>query len=632
MSIFILSSTYFDLAAPLFLISFIFLYGSRLYGNGKSRTQWSKHYRDLKLLAPYLRSQDKAEGLHSLRIFLAVLLFIVLGRGVNLLSPLLFRSVWKSLTDPAGHEGPFPWLEITGYIFLRYFVQDSFSYIKWSLTRRLENQVKDRIAVAAYNKLMSLSADYHDKKSSISAWTTVQNSGGAVSKFGSTVCFEIVPNILDLILGGIAFGSVCGARSMWIMMTTMGLYLLATIKVSRLDLDGDIDEQWEDALRRKQEISSQTISNWWLVSLFGRIEDEKRLFANAVEIHTTIDTKFDDFAFMGHHAKHSISSLGVLLISFVIGREIWSGHRPAEDMMMLYDLWGRFTGPVLSFLNWKRKMKTFFMETERLIDILSQSPTIMDRKGAQDLQHKTGRIKFQNVYFSYKDREITALKDISFEIEGGKTVAIVGKSGGGKSTLLKLLLRSYDTTSGSVAIDEQDIKNVRRDSLLSHIGIVPQSIGAFSYSILRNLRYAKANATVEECEEVCRVVGLHDKISTFKKGYNEDIGEGGSRLSGGELQRLAIARMLLRNPKIVLLDEAFSNLDSQTEASIQSYLRLWGVGRTVVTVAHRLGSIAQADLILVVQDGRIVEKGTQEELLDIGGVFNELWKLQKLPS
>ena len=192
-------------------------------------------------------------------------------------------------------------------------------------------------------------------------------------------------------------------------------------------------------------------------------------------------------------------------------------------------------------------------------------------------------------------------------------------------------MRSYHPSAGAVAIDGQDLRDVTRASLVAHVSVVPQAIGVFNASVLDNLRYARLDATLDECRAACCAVGLHDKIDgSFANGYHEVVGERGSKLSGGELQRLAIARVLLRDARVVLLDEATSNLDAETEAGIQEHLCRWGAGRTVVIVAHRLASIAHADAILAVRDGRIVEHGTREELLARKGYFYELWEKQRL--
>ena len=300
---------------------------------------------------------------------------------------------------------------------------------------------------------------------------------------------------------------------------------------------------------------------------------------------------------------------------------------------MFLHLWNGVTDPVKSVMEWNDKTKEFFTDAEQLLDLPRQEIKVTDREGAKDFQLKNASIKIQDVTFSYEGKRQAALQDISFSAEGGQTIALVGKTGGGKSTLLKLLMRSYDTTSGSVIIDGQDIKDVRKVTYLEHVSIVPQNVGVFNVSILENLRYAKFDVTLEGCKEVMRAVGLHEKITdSFEKGYAEVVGEKGVKLSGGELQRLAIARVLLRESKLVLFDEAMSSLDSETESKIQEYLRKWCVGRTVIIVAHRLATIAHADRILAFKDGHIVERGTYKELLAKKGYFYELWDKQMILS
>jgi ABC-type multidrug transport system fused ATPase/permease subunit len=263
-----------------------------------------------------------------------------------------------------------------------------------------------------------------------------------------------------------------------------------------------------------------------------------------------------------------------------------------------------------------------------MLDILKEEPTVRDREGAPQFVFKRGDIEFEGVGFSY-DGKRPAVQDVSFRLEGGKTIAIVGETGGGKSTLLKLLYRMYDPAKGSIKIDGQDVRDVRLSSLMEHISIVPQIIGVFNASILDNLKYGRLDATQEQCEEACQAAALH-KISSFPKGYDELVGPKGTKLSGGELQRLAIARALLRDSHIVLFDEAMSSLDSETEWAIQERMRRWCADKTVVIVAHRLATIAHADLILAVKDGRIVEAGCQEELLEKKGYYYSLWSKQKL--
>lgn len=249
---------------------------------------------------------------------------------------------------------------------------------------------------------------------------------------------------------------------------------------------------------------------------------------------------------------------------------------------------------------------------------------------APDVVVTKGRVIFDNVSFTYDPQKATrpTLDSISFEIEPGKTVALVGPSGSGKSTCLRLLFRLYDVQSGNITIDGQDIRHCTQSSVRKSIGVVPQDTVLFNDSILYNIRYAKIDASERAVEEAAKQAQIHDKIMQFPDKYNTAVGERGLRLSGGEKQRVAIARTLLKDPKIVLLDEATSALDTQTERAIQSALATMTSGRTTLVVAHRLSTIVGSDLILVLVDGRIVERGTFHQLMDMKGRFHEMWQKQ----
>ena len=619
-----------SLYVPLFLIVPVSYYGSSTFRKSKLLEDWRKYYKEVKVLIPYLQPRDKAEMNSMLRFLTAIFLCVVVGRGINIASPLLLRSALDHLSTPAGREGSFPWKQIAGYILLRYSIRDTMSYIQWAVTRRLENQVEDRITIAVYNRMMSLSADYHDNKNSGTVWHTVHSSGENVSGFVSKVCFGIIPDFLDLIFAAIAFGSVCGAHLVWVVLLVLAAYVLVLIKTA--DKDSTERDEWIKAWEKKTNMSSDAIPNWWTVSLFGRLDYEKDRHAEAVNHFRALDTRWCEDIWLVHNLKHLILSSGLLALCLLVGHDIWhTAGRSGGDLVMFTQLWSAVTSPAEHILSWNKRIESFSMNVKKLLNILREDLTVTDREGAENFQLNNGSIEIKNVAFSYKEKRQVVIKDVSFNVEGGKITAIVGESGGGKSTLLKLLMRSYDPTSGTITIDKQDIKAVRKASLIQQMSIVPQTIGVFNNTILENLRYAKPDATLAECEEACKAVGLHEKITNhFDKRYDEIVGEKGVKLSGGELQRLAIARVLLRDSKIVLFDEATSSLDSATESRIREYLRKWCVGRTVVIVAHRLASIVNADVILAFKDGGIVERGTHEELLAKKGYFWELWDRQRL--
>ena len=257
--------------------------------------------------------------------------------------------------------------------------------------------------------------------------------------------------------------------------------------------------------------------------------------------------------------------------------------------------------------------------------LFKTQPTVKDGLGRLRLQ--SGQVTFNHVKFTY-DGKKQVINDVTFDIAPGKTIALIGETGGGKSTILKLLFRFYDITGGSIRIDGQDIRTVSLESLREHIGVVPQDPSLFNETIMHNVRYSRISASDEEVMEACRAAAIHDKIMTFTDGYMSKVGEKGVKLSGGELQRIAIARAILKDPKIILLDEATSSVDSETEGAIQEALKKLSKGRTTFVVAHRLSTIIDADLVLVIKDGAILEQGPPAELLRSKGKYYRLWTKQ----
>ena len=261
------------------------------------------------------------------------------------------------------------------------------------------------------------------------------------------------------------------------------------------------------------------------------------------------------------------------------------------------------------------------------MELLNTKPTVTESPESSPLIVTQGRVEFCGVDFSYDPRKPT-LRGISFVAETGNTIALVGETGGGKTTILKLLYRYYDADSGHIRIDGQDVRDVSLDSLRDSFGMVPQDPALFNTSIMENVRYARLDATDGEVHEACRAAAIHDKILTFPDGYRSKVGERGVKLSGGELQRVAIARAILRDPAIVLLDEATSMIDTETEHLIQRAFKRLTSGRTTFVVAHRLSTIQHADKILVISNGEIAEMGTHDELFAMDGKYVSLWSRQ----
>ncbi|XP_037043556.1 ATP-binding cassette sub-family B member 6, mitochondrial-like isoform X4 [Bradysia coprophila] len=292
----------------------------------------------------------------------------------------------------------------------------------------------------------------------------------------------------------------------------------------------------------------------------------------------------------------------------------------AAYMLQLYSPMNRLSGIY-------RHFQDLFIDMGKLYDILNEKPEVVDAHDAIEFSNPRGDIIFSHVCFSYDpDREI--LNDVSFSVVAGKTLALVGPSGSGKSTIIRLLSRFYDVGSGSISIDGVDVKKMTQESLHAVLGIVPQDTILFNKTIKYNIKYGQSDATDDEVESAARAADIHDNILNFPDKYETEVGDRGLRLSGGEKQRVAIARTILKGPPIVLLDEATSALDTQTERNIQSAIGQVCKNRTTIIVAHRLSTIIHADEILVLKEGRIIERGRHEVLLQRGGTYGEMWQKQ----
>jgi ABC-type transport system involved in Fe-S cluster assembly fused permease/ATPase subunit len=318
---------------------------------------------------------------------------------------------------------------------------------------------------------------------------------------------------------------------------------------------------------------------------------------------------------------------GRLLAAILGAWKVSNGMMSVGQYTTLLAYLAQLQSPLNFFGTFYRSVQAAMISGERLLSLFEQKPTVVDSPNAITLKECRGSIKWRNVCFSYNGRR-AALKNIDLECSPGTTTAFVGASGGGKSTIFRLMFRYYNTSEGRIEIDGHDVKDLTIDSVRKHIGVVPQDTTLFNETIMFNLKYANQDATDEDVFNACKAASIHDTIMKFPDGYQSKVGERGQKLSGGERQRVAIARTILKNPQIIMLDEATSALDTNTEQQIQDKLGNIGAGRTILVIAHRLSTITDADQIVVLDNGEIAEKGTHEDLLTRGGKYAEMWKTQ----
>ncbi|GES92098.1 ATP-binding cassette sub-family B member 6, mitochondrial [Rhizophagus clarus] len=370
-----------------------------------------------------------------------------------------------------------------------------------------------------------------------------------------------------------------------------------------------------------------SLLNYENVKLYAAESFEVKQYSDAIKSYQLADKKSNLTLYILNTTQNVVIQLGLLAGCLLCASRIRRGEMSVGDFVMYLTYIIQLYGPLNWFGNYYRVIQKNFVDMEKMLDLLQELPEVKDLPHAESLTVQKGEVIFDNVSFHY-DPRVPTLKNISFTIPSGSTVALVGPSGGGKSTIFRLLFRFYDVQNGRILVDGQDIRHVRQRDLRSCIGIVPQDTVLFNDTIRYNIRYGKIGATDKEVEEAAEAAQIHDKILGFPDGYDTKVGERGLRLSGGEKQRVAIARTLLKNPQIVLLDEATSALDTHTERHIQKSLRRMTANRTTLIIAHRLSTIVHADQILVLQGGEIVERGSHLELMQMEGVYHKLWNKQ----
>lgn len=573
----------------------------------------------VRVLFPYLWP-SKSPRLQLLALLCLALLFS--GRLVNLLVPVALGRIVEALSTKSD-----PWMPILCFSVLKLFqgsgglitvAQNLLWYpISWYSDMNMSRLMFDRV--------LNLSMAYHTRRKTGELMRTLDR-GTALNNFFEYILFNLTPVFVDIMVAivflSLSFGPMIGA----ILLVIMVLYTYLSIRITT----------WRTSLRREvnqrdsacKAITTDVLLNYETVKSYGNESYESERFATALG-------KYRDAAYqvmlslnMLNLVQNLILSFGTLFSVLAVAWTVVSGKTSPSQFVVFVSYLQQVYMPLSMLGTLYRVVNQNLVDTDKLMELLSEDVDIKDAPNAHDLVVRRGEIHFDNVSFSYDRDKRLALQGMSFTVGAHKRVALVGESGAGKSTILKLLYRFYDVTDGRIFIDGQDIRDVTQQSLRKSIGIVPQEPSLFNTTVRENIKYGDVNASEEAVEAAARAAQIHDRVLEFPQGYDTIVGERGVRLSGGEKQRIAIARTILKNPPILLLDEATSALDSHTERLLQTALHTLMHGRSSLTIAHRLSTIVDSDLILVADHGKIIESGTHDELIRRGGKYSELWAQQ----
>jgi ABC-type transport system involved in Fe-S cluster assembly fused permease/ATPase subunit len=564
---------------------------------------------------------------HQLR-FVGCALCLAAVRVLNILKPRQTGLVINSLLAASAHEEN-PWVMPIVLLAIYNLLGSSggIPFLKSYLWAPVDYNMTANLCRRAYEHVMNLSSDFHDSKRSGPLWYSIYNAH-SVTDMLELVFFEVLPVLFDFTFAAVYIYITFDPYLALIVFGCAVIYLWSSTAV--VGRQNAVRRRSREAWKAERSVLTETTANWRTVSYFNRISHEKGRYSSAVNNVTDVRILLTLWSTVEWAIKACVLEVGLFLMVLIAGYKVVHGA-PVGDVVTIMSFWGQIVYPLATIARAFSRFASTLVDSEELLVVLNKKPTIQNDNDARPLDVQQGEVEFENVGFSY-DKKRGILKDVSFRATPGQTIALVGQTGGGKSTILKLLFRFYDPTNGSIKIDGQDIRHVTMESLRQIIGNVPQDAKLFNDTIMNNVRYAKPHATEEEVYEACKAAAIHDKILSFTKGYQTKVGEGGIKVSGGELQRIAIARAILQDPQIVLLDEATSSVDTETEACIQESLKRLTSGRTTFVVAHRLSTIVNADLILVVHNGEIVERGTHQKLMGVKKAYYKLWTKQMIPK
>jgi len=591
----------------------------------ESRAARASGWRTIRRVAPYLWPEDKPWA--KRRVVLAMLA-LILAKVVAVGTPFFYKAAVDAL---AGEGADGAMMLAAGAVGLTVaygmarLLNVGFQQLRDAIFARVAQRALREIALQTFQHIHRLSMRYHIARKTGGLSRVIERGVKGVEFLLRFLLFSIGPLLLELLMIGVVLAVIFDIWYLAVVVVTIGIYIWFTFKVTewRVRIRRQMNDQDTDANQK----AIDSLLNFETVKYFGAERREAQRYDSAMEGYETAALKTSySLAFLNFGQSLLITG-GLVAVMVMAALGVQSGQLTVGDFVMVNAYMIQITMP-LNFLGTVyREIRQSLVDMGEMFDLLDQPAEVSDKKGANVLKVKGGQVELDAVEFGY-DPERPILKGVGLTVEPGKTVAIVGPSGSGKSTIGRLLFRFYDVTGGALRIDGQDVRDVTQDSLHAEIGVVPQDTVLFNDTIYYNIAYGRPEAGQAEIEAAARAAKIHDFIAALPEGYDTLVGERGLKLSGGEKQRVGIARTILKNPPILLLDEATSALDSETERDIQDELRAMGRGRTVITIAHRLSTVVEADRIVVLENGAIVESGRHDELLARGGRYAAMWQRQ----